>query len=83
MIHIRMDRAAGVATCGVLFGRGTDPWRQVCQALRDAGCEDDDALVIDERGVPCLTVKSVHASARSQDKRDAALARLKQRKVAA
>lgn len=83
MIHIHMDRAVGVANWHRFVGHGTDPWRQVCQALRDAGCDDDTALVIDERGVPCLTVKSVHAAARDQDRRDAALAKLKQRKVAA
>lgn len=43
---------------------GADSWQDLCLVLRDMGYPDAGATVIDERGVPCWTIASVHASAR-------------------
>lgn len=73
-IRIAFDRATGLATFDGMTAHGTDPWREMCQALRDKGIPDDDAIMIDERGMPCLTVRSIHACARNHDRKCAKLA---------
>lgn len=43
---------------------GADPYFAVCRNMLDAGEPDDDAVFVDERGMACLTVRSIHSCAR-------------------
>lgn len=79
-ITIHMNRVAGQACFAGHVTTGTDPWRQMCQVIRDWGHADDDAVVIDEHNTPCWTIKSVYDVAHSQDARDAKLATFRQSK---
>ena len=67
MITITLDRTSGTATTDAapgMLARGPDPWFCICRALTNARHPDGPAVFVDDRGVRCMTVKSIHAAAR-------------------
>jgi hypothetical protein len=64
MITIQFDRQNKHATFGPFRWHGEDAAFDICRLLTDRGWWDDGAEFIDERGVRCFTVKSLHACAR-------------------
>lgn len=63
-LTIRFDRQQHHATFGPFCWRGEDPYFDLCRLLTDRGWWDEPAVFVDERGVACLTVRSIHAAAR-------------------
>lgn len=74
MIQIDFSRADGHATFMSYRTHGTDPYFDMCRVLRDRNWLDIDAVFVDERGVRCVTVRSIHSCARryrpTQDDKD-------------
>ena len=67
MMTIVYDRTKGTATTDAAPGRvvsGPDPWLDMCRALTNARHPDGPAVFVDDRGVRCMTVRSIHAAAR-------------------
>jgi hypothetical protein len=64
MITIRFDRQTGLAQYRGFAASGSDPYFDVVRQMLDAGEPDREATFIDERGVRCLTTRSIHACAR-------------------
>lgn len=71
MITITFSRLANTASAPSFDGFGgdfhaqcADPYFQICRLMTDAGTPDGPAVFIDERGMACLTVKSLHSCAR-------------------
>ena len=70
-ITIHFNRTLGTASYASFDGWGGDfrafggdPYFDVIRELIDAGEPDTDAVFVDERGVACLTVRSIHSCAR-------------------
>lgn len=74
MIQIDFSRAEGHATCHGNRTYGINPFFDICRVFRDRNWPDTDAVFVDERGVRCLTVRSIHSCARryrpTQDDKD-------------
>lgn len=71
MILIHFDRVAGTATYpgfdgwgGDFRATGSDAYFDVVRALVDAGEPDGPATFVDERGLACMTVRSIRSCAR-------------------
>lgn len=64
MITIHFDRQTGTAQYRGFAASGSDPYFDVVRQMLDAGEADSEATFIDERGVRCLTTRSIHACAR-------------------
>jgi hypothetical protein len=65
MITIDFNRQTGTATYrGMAIHGESDPQFSICRELTDRRWPDDAATFIDERGMACMTVKSIHAAAR-------------------
>jgi len=56
--------------------RGPDPYFAVARNMLDAGVPDGPAVFVDERGMACLTVRSLHSCARRYAAKMARLERL-------
>lgn len=68
MISIHFNRQTNTARRATsdgwdYFATGTDPYFDVARAMTDLGEPDGPAVFVDERGVACMTVRSVHACA--------------------
>lgn len=72
MILITFSRATSTARHAMpanvadYVAQGSDPYFTVARAMLDAGLPDAPAVFVDERGVACLTVRSLHACARRE-----------------
>jgi hypothetical protein len=70
MICIHFDRRTNTSRCdGPLFAdpfvaHGSDPFFTVARMMTDAGMPDGPATFHDERGMACITVRSIHSCAR-------------------
>ena len=64
MITISFDRGAGTARYDGITTSGSDAWKEMCRVLTNLRWPDDGAIVVDERGVPCLEIRSIHDTAR-------------------
>lgn len=64
MLNIDFDRQNKHATFGPFRMHGEDAAFDICRLLTDRGWWDEPATFVDERGVACLTTKSLHACAR-------------------
>lgn len=70
MLTISFDRRAGTARhtmpsqYGDYFASASDPYFDIARLMTNAGEPDGAAVVVDERGMACFTVKSIHACAR-------------------
>lgn len=70
MITIPFSRATKTARFAMpaqhadFFTFGVDPYFDVARAMTDAGMPDGPAVFVDERGMACLTVRSLHSCAR-------------------
>jgi hypothetical protein len=64
MITIDFDRQQKHATFGPFRMHGEDAFFDICRILTDRGWWNEAAVFVDERGMACLTVKSLHACAR-------------------
>ena len=64
---------------GDFVGRGEDPYFDVCRAMKDAGMPDAPVIFVDERGMACLTVRSLHSCARRYRPTDDELSARKER----
>lgn len=64
MITIHFDRMEKHATFGPFRCQGEDSFFDICRLLTDRGWWDDAGTFVDERGMACLTVKSIHSCAR-------------------
>jgi|SRR5579872_2769787 len=71
MLTIRFDRIAGVAWHpgfdgwgGDFRATGGDAYFDVVRQMVDAGEPDTNAVFVDERGIACLTVRSILSCAR-------------------
>ena len=70
--RIDFDRRTDKASCSAGFdGFGgdfvwasSDPYFDVCRAMTDAGMPDGPATFVDQRGMACMTVGSIHGAAR-------------------
>ena len=78
MIRIDFNRQTGLATHpgfegwgGAFTARAPDGYFDVIRAMVNAGQPDGPAAFYDERGMPCLTVASVHSCARRYRPTDA------------
>lgn len=49
---------------GDYTARGSGPYFAIARQMTDAGEPDGPAVFVDERGVACMTVRSLHACAR-------------------
>lgn len=75
MLTIEFNRMEKHATFGPSRWHGEDAAFDICRLLTDRGWWDDEATFVDERGMACFTVNSMHACARryrpnEQDKID-------------
>lgn len=84
--QIHFNRMAEHATYQGIRCHGSDPYFDICRQLTDRGWWDDAATFIDERGMACLTVRSIHSCARryrpNEADRAAKAARIEARKAA-
>ena len=65
MIQITFDRKTNTArACHGIVAHGPDSWFDACRAWRNAQLPDGPAVFVDDRGMRCMTVKSIHACAR-------------------
>jgi hypothetical protein len=64
MITIIFNRKTKVATCGNISARGEDAWLDCCRALVNANHPDGPVEFVDDRGVRCMTNKSLYGCAR-------------------
>lgn len=64
--EVHFDRQTNFATCGdVVCREGVDdPYFNIARMIYDAAMPDSDGVFIDETGMACLTVKSMHSCAR-------------------
>ena len=49
---------------GDFVAKGEDPAFMICRMMVNAGWSDQEAVVIDERGVQCWLIHSIHGAAR-------------------
>lgn len=63
-LTINFDRQQSHATFGPFRMHGEDAYFDICRLLTDRGWWDEPAVFVDERGMACLTVRSLHGCAR-------------------
>lgn len=63
MLTINFDRSAHHATFGPFRIPGEDAFFDIARLLTDRGWWDEPAVFVDERGMACLTVRSLHSCA--------------------
>lgn len=84
MITVNFDRQQKHATFGPFRMYGEDAFFDICRLLTDRGWWDEPAVFVDERGVACLTTRSLHACARryrpNEEERAAKEARRQEKK---
>jgi hypothetical protein len=64
MLTIHFDRREDHATFGPFRWHGPDAFFDLCRLLTDRGWWDEPVTFVDERGMACLTTRSLHACAR-------------------
>lgn len=64
MIRVDFNRALGTATCDGLIAWGSDAYFDICRMAVERGDADGPAVFVDERGMACIVVQSVHSCAR-------------------